>query len=64
MQLLRQDVEVTKDNERGAILWKTGEKGIHLIIEVTKGTGMVDHHNKELNGKGDSDSMELKCRSG
>ena len=40
-------------------------KGIPLVVEVTKGTSrMVDHHNEELDRKGDSDSVEFKCRSG
>ena len=54
MQLLRQDVEVPKDNEWCAIFWKAAEEGIHLVIEVTKGTWRtVDHYNEELDRKGD-----------
>ena len=38
--------------------------GIHLIVKVTKGTWRtVDHHNEELDRKGDSDSVEFKPRS-
>ena len=49
MQLLWQDVEVAKDNEWCAIFRKAAEKGIHLVVEVTKGTWRtVDHHNEEL----------------
>jgi hypothetical protein len=65
VQLLWQDVEVTKDNEWCAIFRKAAEKGIHLIVKVKKGTWRtVDHHNEELDGKGDSDSVEFQCRSG
>ena len=64
MQLLWQDVEVAKDNGWCAIFWKAAEKGIHLVLEVKKGTWRtVDHYNEELDRKGDSDS-EFKCRSG
>ena len=65
MQLLWEEVEVAKDNEWCAIFRKAAEKGIHLLVEVTKGTWRtVDHHNGELDRKGDSDSVEFKCRSG
>ena len=65
MQLRWQDVEVAKDNEWCAIFRKTAEKGIHLVVEVIKGTWRtLDHHNEELDRKGDSDSVEFKCRSG
>ena len=65
MQLLWQDVEVAEDNEWGAILRKAAEEGIHLVVEVTEGTRRtVDHHNGELDRKGDSDSVEFKRRSG
>jgi hypothetical protein len=65
VQLLWEEVEVAKDNEWCAIFRKAAEKGIHLLVEVTKGTWRtVDHHNGELDRKGDSDSVEFKCRSG
>ena len=58
------DVDVAKDNDWCAIFRKAAEKGIHLVIEVTKGTRMmVDHHNGELDRNGDSDSVEFKRRS-
>ena len=35
-----------------------------VVVEVAKGTWRtVDHHNVELDRKGDSDSVEFKCRS-
>ena len=62
MQLLWQDVEVAKDNEWCAIFRKAAEKGIHLIVEVPKGTWRTVHqHNVELDRKGDSDSVGFKC---
>ena len=65
MSVTSLDVEVAKDNERCAIFWKAAEEGIHLVIEVTKGTWRaVDHYNEELDRQGDSDSVEFKCRSG
>ena len=46
-------------------LGKAAEKGIHLVVEVIKGTWRtLDHHNEELDRKGDSDSVEFKCRFG
>ena len=57
--------KVAKKVEKCATFRKAAEKGIHLVVEVTKETWRtVDHHNGELDRKGDSDSVEFKCRSG
>ena len=47
------------------IFWKAAEEGIHLVLEVMKGTWRaVYHYNEKLDRHGDSDSVEEKCRSG
>ena len=48
------DVDVAKDNDWCAIFRKAADKGIHLVVEVTKWTWRTVDPNNE----------ELKCRSG
>ena len=46
VQLLWQDVEVAKNYKWCAIFRRAAEKGIHLIVQVAKGTWWtIDRHN-------------------
>ena len=53
------EVEAIQDNEQCAIVRGPAQDGVHLIKEVRA----IEHHNVELERKGNRDGVDFKCRS-
>lgn len=56
------DVEVTEEDQWGAVLWEGAEEGVEFVQETSQGTWRaIDHNNEKLNRAGYGDSMVFEC---